>query len=64
VLVLTRPQVGLADAAAKIATAKAEALPAGPTAWPVSEEPPSEAAVTTAEGLGERQETTTSGEEG
>ena len=64
VLVLTRPQVGLADAAAKIATAKAEALPAGPTVWPVSEEPPSEAAATTAEGLGERQETTTSGEEG
>ena len=39
VLVLTRPQVGLGDAEQKIAAAKAEALPAGPTAWPVSEQP-------------------------
>jgi ferredoxin len=36
-LVLTRPQVGLADAEQRIATAKAEPLPAGPTAWPVVE---------------------------
>ena len=70
-LVLTRPQVGFADAEAKIGTAKAEALPAGPTAWPVSEEPTaeddagtSEGAATAAKGLGGGQETTTSGEEG
>jgi ferredoxin len=70
-LVLTRPQVGFADAEAKIATAKAAALPAGPTAWPMSEEPTaeddaaiSEGAATAEEGLGGRQETTTSGEEG
>jgi ferredoxin len=36
-LVLTRPQVGLGDGEAKIAAAKAEPLPAGPTAWPVVE---------------------------
>ena len=34
-LVLTRPQVGLPDAEQRVATAKAEPLPAGPTAWPV-----------------------------
>jgi hypothetical protein len=63
--------VGFADAEAKIATAKAAALPAGPTAWPMSEEPTaeddaaiSEGAATAEEGLGGRQETTTSGEEG
>ncbi len=33
-LVLTRPQVGLADAEALLAAARAEPLPAGPTAWP------------------------------
>ena len=37
VLVLTRPQVGLGDAEQRIAAAKAEPLPAGPTAWPVQE---------------------------
>ncbi len=37
VLVLTRPQAGLGDAEARIAAAKAEPLPAGPTAWPVAE---------------------------
>ena len=37
VLVLTRPQVGLSDAEQRIAAAKAEPLPAGPTAWPVQE---------------------------
>ena len=37
VLVLTRPQVGLGDAEQRIAAAKAEPLPAGPTAWPVAE---------------------------
>jgi len=37
VLVLTRPQAGLADAEARIAAAKAEPLPAGPTAWPIEE---------------------------
>ena len=41
VLVLTRPQVGLADKDNLIGAARAEPLPAGPTAWPVveSEEP-------------------------
>ena len=43
VLVLTRPQVGLGgDAEQRIAAARAEALPAGPTAWPASEEPAEE----------------------
>jgi len=37
VLVLTRPQVGLGDGEQRIAAAKAEPLPAGPTAWPVVE---------------------------
>ena len=37
VLVLTKPQTGLGDADQKIAQAKAEPLPAGPTAWPVDE---------------------------
>jgi ferredoxin len=37
VLVLTRPQVGFADSESRIAAARAEPLPAGPTAWPVSE---------------------------
>ena len=36
-LVLTKPQTGLGDAEQKIAQAKAEPLPAGPTAWPVDE---------------------------
>ena len=35
VLVLTKPQAGLGDADQKIAAAKAEPLPAGPTSWPV-----------------------------
>jgi ferredoxin len=43
VLVLTRPQLGLADAEAKLAAARAEPLPAGPTAWPVIEQPEAEA---------------------
>ena len=37
ILVLTRPQVGLADADQRIAVATAAPLPAGPTAWPVVE---------------------------
>ena len=36
-LVLTKPQAGLGDAEAKIAAAKANPLPPGPTAWPVQE---------------------------
>ncbi|MFM2079807.1 MAG: hypothetical protein RLZZ124_1844 [Cyanobacteriota bacterium] len=39
VLVLTRPQVGLADADAVIAAAQGRPLPAGPTAWPVVDTP-------------------------
>ena len=39
VLIMTRPQTGQADAAARLAAARATPLPAGPTAWPVTEEP-------------------------
>ena len=42
VLVLTKPQTGLGDSEQKIAAAKAEPLPAGPTAWPVQESPEDE----------------------
>lgn len=35
-LVLTRPQVRLADAEARLAAARQAPLPDGPTAWPVS----------------------------
>ena len=38
VLVLTRPQLGLPDSEQRIAAAKAELLPAGPTAWPEPEQ--------------------------
>ena len=40
VLVLTRPQVGFGDAEQRIAAAKSELLPAGPTSWPQLELPP------------------------
>ena len=53
VLVLTKPQTGLADADKTIAQAKAQALPAGPTAWPVDDNLVDE----------EQSETTTSDEE-
>jgi hypothetical protein len=36
--VLTRPQVGLPDQEALLAAARAQALPPGPTAWPVPPE--------------------------
>ena len=59
VLVLTKPQTGLGDLEQKVARAKAEPLPAGPTAWPVVESvEDEESAEDAAEG-----ETTTSGEE-
>ena len=35
-VVLTRPQVGLADQASLLAAALAQPLPPGPTAWPVA----------------------------
>ena len=38
-VVLTRPQAGLADREALLAAARAEPLGAGPTAWPAVEEP-------------------------
>ena len=41
-LVLTRPQVGLADAEALLAAARQDPLPAGPMAWPVVEPAPGE----------------------
>jgi hypothetical protein len=53
-LVLTKPQTGLADGDQKIAQAKAQVLPAGPTAWPVVESP---------EEVDDDNESTTSGEE-
>ncbi len=37
VMVLTKPQTGLADLDQKVNLAKAQPLPAGPTAWPVQE---------------------------
>ncbi|KAF0652142.1 ferredoxin [Cyanobium sp. Copco_Reservoir_LC18] len=46
-MVLTRPQVGLADREGDLARALAQPLPEGPTAWPVppaAEEPEEEAA--------------------
>lgn len=38
-VVLTRPQAGLADREALLAAARSEPLGAGPTAWPAVEEP-------------------------
>jgi Ferredoxin len=44
-LVITRPQVGLADKQSQLAEALAQPLAAGPTSWPVPEpEPAAEAA--------------------
>jgi ferredoxin len=60
VLVLTRPQVGFADADQRIAAAKSDLLPAGPTSWPEPEVDPDEEASSKAEAG----ETTTSDEEG
>jgi ferredoxin len=37
-LVLTRPQVGMADQQALVAAAQAQPLPPGPTAWPAPPE--------------------------
>jgi hypothetical protein len=37
VVVLTKPQTGLADLDQKVNQATAQPLPAGPTAWPVQE---------------------------
>ena len=39
VIVLTRPQVRFAELDKKKAAARSEALPAGPTSWPVVESP-------------------------
>ena len=41
-VVLSRPQVGLADRDALVAQALAEPLPLGPTAWPEPPQPPME----------------------
>jgi len=51
VLVLTKPQTGLGDLDQKVQKAKAEPLPAGPTAWPVqaSEEEPADETTTSDE---------------
>ncbi|MBM5792542.1 MAG: 2Fe-2S iron-sulfur cluster binding domain-containing protein [Cyanobacteria bacterium M_surface_7_m2_037] len=51
VLVLTKPQTGLADLDQKVQKAKAEPLAAGPTAWPVqaSEEDPADETTTSDE---------------
>ncbi|MFM7676220.1 MAG: 2Fe-2S iron-sulfur cluster-binding protein [Synechococcus sp.] len=42
VLVLTRPQVGLAERERLEAAARSQPLPPGPIAWPAPPEPPSE----------------------
>ena len=60
VIVLTKPQTGLADAEQKVEQAKAQVLPAGPTAWPTPPESESEEAEADASAA----ESTTSGEEG
>jgi ferredoxin len=62
VLVLTRPQVGVGGLEAKLTEAKAQLLPAGPTAWPISDEP--ELNDDLADGGSRDSQTTTSGEEG
>jgi ferredoxin len=59
VIVLTKPQTGLADAEQKVEQAKAQALPAGPTAWPT----PPESESKEADGDASAAESTTSGEE-
>ena len=61
VLVLTRPQLGLPDSEQRIAAAKAELLPAGPTAWPEPERLDEDDATDDASLSAE---TATSGEEG
>ena len=63
IVVVTRPQVGLGDSAQRIATAKTNPLPAGPTAWPAppAAEEDEENAATEASADGEQ--TATSGEE-
>ena len=45
-MVLSRPQVGLADLEARVAAASSSELPLGPTSWPVSAETCSDAAAT------------------
>jgi ferredoxin len=58
-LVLTRPQVGLADREVALAQARSQPLPEGPTAWPTPPAPDSE------EGAAEEETpSTTSGEGG
>ena len=42
-LVITRPQVGLADSQGQVASARARPLPAGPTSWPEAEVEPEQA---------------------
>lgn len=59
VLVLTRPQVGLGDAERRIAAAKAEPLPPGPTSWPQPEP-----AAGDIEQAGDEAQSATSDEEG
>jgi ferredoxin len=61
VVVLTRPQLGLGDSEQRIAAAKADPLPAGPTAWPVTE---SGADVDDAPATADGNESATSGEAG
>ncbi|NQV10622.1 MAG: (2Fe-2S)-binding protein [Cyanobacteria bacterium] len=49
VVVLTRPQLGLADGQAQLEAALAAPLPAGPTAWPEQPETPEQQSATTDE---------------
>jgi len=60
VLVLTRPQVGMADQEALVAAAQAQPLPPGPTAWPA---PPVEEGDDDEDGEGSREEPTATSDE-
>ena len=62
VLVVTKPQTGLSDLDQKVNQAKAQPLPAGPTAWPVQESEDNDDAETSS-GDAASGQTTTSDEE-
>jgi ferredoxin len=62
-LVLTRPQVGMADREAVFAEARSRPLPAGPTAWPSPPEEEEESAAAAAGAASGPVASATSGEE-
>jgi ferredoxin len=63
VVVLTKPQTGLADLDQKVSQAKAQPLPVGPTAWPVQESEGDDDAADPANDDQRSGQTTTSDEE-